>query len=481
MAMPALRSFAATAALLLMLADACPALDDDARGKAKQELQAINAQISILSHAFNLIHEVVAPSVVSIHTRATVSSQFPWEGRREAQVEVGEGSGFVVAADDKDSYILTNAHVVLQTNNGEFVHGVNDLPVGYDSIVVQCNDNRVVDATYVGYSIDTDLAVLKIAVPRLPVVDWGDSDHARVGDWVLALGYPFGVGYSATSGIVSATDRSTGVYESVQGLESFIQTDAAINPGNSGGPLVGLDGRILGVNSSIISRAGGNVGIGFAIPANLARHVAEDLIAVGHVRWPGIGIDMDTITSEQAEALGLPAVQTVRITRVLPQTPAATSDLAAKDLVLAVNQMPIQSLMSFRARIASCRIGDPLTLKVWRDGKVIERKVVPIDREQILALRRAAPEPAGQDQDVDLPGFGMHLGTDDAPGLVVTDVTAGGVADQAKLQLGDRLLHERTLKDLRTRDDAAELATRHELVVEVLRDGRGFWVRLKRP
>ena len=481
MAMTVLRSVAAAAACALFLSDAY-ALDDDARSKAKQELQAINGQISILSHAFNLIHEVVAPSVVSIHTRATIS-QFPWEGQREAQVEVGEGSGFVVAADDNVSYILTNAHVVLQTSNEQFVLGVNNQPVGYDSIQVQLNDNRVVDASYVGTDLNTDLAVLKISVPHLAVIDWGDSDLARVGDWVLALGYPFGVGYSATSGIVSATDRSTGVYKSVQGLESFIQTDAAINPGNSGGPLVGLDGKIIGVNASIFnSGGGGSVGVGFAIPANLARRVAEDLIAYGHVRPPGIGIDMGEVTPEQAETLGLPAVPGVRVVRVYPDTPAATSDLEPNDLVLAVNQMPILSMMSFRARMASCRIGVPMVIRVWRAGKTIERTVIPVDREQIIAKSNAARAamPAAQDADVDLPGFGMHLGTDDSPGLVVTDIVVGGIADQAKLQLGDRLLHERTLKDLRTRDDAVALSTRKEIIVEILRDNLGFWVKLKK-
>ncbi len=468
----------ARVALIAACALAAPhahALDESARAKAKDELAALGKEIAVLSRAFNLVDEVVAPSVVAIKTREEMSAAYSWSGDTTSrEVEVGEGSGFVFHTDDKFSFILTNSHVVLQTNHEqEFVRGRNNQPVGYDRLVVQLNDNRQVEAEYVGFDLSTDLAVIKIPVPHLPTIDWGNSDAVHVGDWVLALGYPLGVGYSATSGIVSATDRSTGIYEAMRGLESFIQTDAAINPGNSGGPLVSIEGKIIGVNANILSSTHVNIGIGFAIPSNLARHVAEDIVANGHVRWPGIGVDMDLLTAEQAQQLGLPAVQTVRITRVLPKSPASEGGLQKNDIVLAVNTMRIQSLMNFRARVASCRIGEPMALRIWRAGKEVEEKILPVDRDEILKQR-------SQEQDVELKGFGLRVGTDDGPGLVVTGVEPDSPAGVAEFAVGDRLLHERTLRELRTLDDAAALAKRKEVTLQVLRDNRSFLVRLRR-
>ncbi|MBA3710097.1 MAG: trypsin-like peptidase domain-containing protein [Planctomycetes bacterium] len=467
---------------LFTFAAALPAgaMDDVSRQKAKDELLALGKELSVLSRAFNLVHEVAAPCVVSIHTR--VSNPFPWGGQVTAgEVEVGEGSGFIFSADEHASFILTNAHVVLQTNHEqEFVRARDNKPVGYDRLVVQLNDNRQVEAEYVGFDLSTDLAVLKVAIPRLPTCDWGNSDQVHVGDWVVALGYPLGVGYSATSGIISATDRSTGIYEAVRGLESFIQTDAAINPGNSGGPLISIEGRIIGVNANILSRTGSNIGIGFAIPSNLARHVGEDLLAHGHVRWPGIGIDMDVLAPEQAQELGLAPVQAVRVIQVLAKTPAKAGGLEVNDIILAVNQLPIQSLMQFRARVASCRVGEAMGLRIWRGGKLLDKQVVPVDRDEIIKQRAQLEDASGDAHDVELKGFGLRLGTDDRPGLVVTQVVEGTPGDAAKLQVGDRLLHEHSLHELRTLADAAKLAKLREITIEVFRDGRSYWVRMRR-
>ncbi|MBA2481815.1 MAG: trypsin-like peptidase domain-containing protein [Planctomycetes bacterium] len=476
--MPAPRLVAAICLLVTAVAP-CRGLDDDARQKAKDELLALGKQLSVLSRAFNLVHEVVAPCVVSIHTRAQVSTPIGWGLQQSGEVEVGEGSGFVFASDERASWMLTNAHVVLQTNHDqEFVRGRDNKPVGYDRLIVQLNDNRQVEAEYVGFDLSTDLAVVKVAIPHLPTCDWGNSDQVHVGDWVVALGYPLGVGYSATSGIVSATDRSTGIYDAMRGLESFIQTDAAINPGNSGGPLVSIEGRIIGVNANILSRTGSNVGIGFAIPSNLARHVAEDLIANGRVRWPGIGIDMDVLAPEQAQELGLAPVQAVRIIHVLPKTPAKAGGLDINDVILAVNTLPIQSLMQFRARVASCRVGEPMALRIWRAGKVLDKQVTPVDRDEILKNRAQQAEAATHD--LAISDFGMSLATDDRPGLVVTEIQAGSPADAAHLAVGDRLLHERSLGELRTLEDASKITKRKEVTVEVLRDGKGYWVRMRK-
>jgi serine protease Do len=290
--------FRCITALAITAALTAVAAEDPAYAKAREELAKVAPQAFMLSRAFNLIHEIASPSVVSIHTREQFRLLNGIEMREEVrEIEVGEGSGFAFAwkagKDDKDpgeTFILTNSHVVLQTNqHQQFVRGARNQPVPYDRISIHTNNNRTYDSELVGVDLETDLAVLRVAGTHIQPVEWGDSDQARVGDWVIALGFPFGKGYSATSGIISATDRSTGIYSGVRGFENFIQTDAAINPGNSGGPLFSLEAKVMGVNASIFSPTGVNVGLGFAIPANLARRVAEDLRDHGKVSRPMVG------------------------------------------------------------------------------------------------------------------------------------------------------------------------------------------------
>jgi S1-C subfamily serine protease len=456
------------------------------RDRARAELRQLGQELAKLSRAFNLIHEIVAPSVLSIHTKEIDRRLYAFSGHQVIrEVDVGEGSGFVFASNAKASFILTNSHVVLQTDHEQdFVRGQNREPVGYDKVKVVLNDNREVDAEYVGYYLPADLAVLKIAIPNLPAVEWADSDQAKVGDWVVALGYPMGVGYSATSGIISATDRSTGIYQSVGGFDSFIQTDAAINPGNSGGPLVNMMGQVVGINASIISRTGNNIGLGFAIPANLARRVAEDLLEHGHVSRPIIGVQIEDVSPDQAKALGMPQVQTVRVTSVVPGSPAETAGIANGDVILAVNQAKVVSLQQFQARVASCKLGAAITLRIWRGGSEKDYPMVPVAEEE-LNKKLAAFAKDGEDRrGVPLKDVGLWLGVDDQSGLKVTAVEAGSIAAKAGLVPGDRLLHERTLGALRTLDDAsqlgAQLAKRHEVVVQVYHEGRSIWLRLRR-
>ncbi len=468
--------------LLLLAALPLHALDEEARTKAREELRELGTDLQKLSRVFNLVHEVVAPSVVAIHTRSqeAVPYRTPFGGvffGGSREVEVGEGSGFVFASDDKASYIITNSHVVLRMNEQQqFERDRNGRYVGYDRIAVELNDGREVDAEYVGWSVETDLAVLKVPLGKLPPIEWADSDKVHVGDWVVALGYPLGVGYSATSGIVSATERSTGIYKPVGGFESFIQTDAAINPGNSGGPLVDITGRIVGVNSNILSRTGANIGLGFAIPSNLVRRVGEDLLLHGEVKWPGIGVDAEELTPEQTVGLGLPAGTAVRFAHVYPETPAERGGLAAGDVVLAVGGVRVAGQMQFRSRLAACRIGQEVPITVWRGGKAIERTVVPVALEDIKKKRSTVrPE-----DEVDLKAFGLHLGADGQQGLVVTEIDPKGLAAQAGIEPGDRILAERTAGALRTADEAKPLARRQEITIQVLKDARTFWLRMRR-
>ena len=464
------------------LAPSALALDEDARIKARGELRELGTDLQKLSRVFNLVHEVVAPSVVAIHTRSreAVPYRTPFGGiffGGSREVQVGEGSGFIVATDDKTSYLVTNSHVVLRMGeNQEFERDRNGRYIGYERITVELNDGREVDAEYVGWSVETDLAVLKIPLGKLPATEWADSDKVHVGDWVVALGYPLGVGYSATSGIVSATERSTGIYKPVGGFESFIQTDAAINPGNSGGPLVDITGRIVGVNSNILSRTGANIGLGFAIPANLVRRVAEDLIRHGEVKWPGIGVDAQQLTADQAATLGLPAGTAVRLDHIYPETPAERGGLQDGDVVLAVGGIKVAGAMQFRSRLAACRIGQEVPLTIWRGGKQIDKLVVPVALEEIQKKRSQIRA----EEEVALKAFGLHLGSDGQPGLVITEVDPKGLAAQAGLEPGDRVLAERNQGALKTVEEARNLARRQEVVLQVVKDGRKLWYRLRR-
>jgi S1-C subfamily serine protease len=468
--------------LLLFCAGLCPAPDDTQRELLRSELRKASEELARMSRAVNLIHELVAPSVVSIHTREQQRLANLFSGRLiTREVEVGEGSGFVFHSDATGSWILTNSHVVLQTNNEQqFIQGRNGQPVGYDRIKVVLTDTRELDAEYVGVYLESDLAVLKVTEPHLPALEWADSDGAKVGDWVVALGYPLGVGYSATSGIISATDRSTGIYQGIGGFDSFIQTDAAINPGNSGGPLVDLHGQVVGINASIISKTGSNIGLGFAIPANLARRVADDLRQHGRVRRPMVGVSLDDLPPAKAKAMGLPQAQSVIITGVVPESPAAAAGLESGDVILAINRTRIVSLQQFQARVASSTLGQPITLRVWRSGKEIDQAVVPIAEDEIRSKLANAARDTALRRGTALEGFGVWLAADDQAGLRITAVEPGSVAEQAKLKPGDRLLNERAHGPLRTTDDATALGGRRELVLQVYQEGRSFWLRLRR-
>jgi len=441
------------------------------RDQQRAELAKLADQASILSRAFGLIHELAAPSVVSIHTREQFRVLNRSEMRAEVrQVEVGEGSGFIIQSDDKASFILTNAHVVCQTNSQQrFQFDIAGKPLTYAGIGVATNDNRTLDATVVGVDIQTDLAVLRISEPNLPTVVWGNSDLVRVGDWVLAEGYPFGKGYSATAGIVSATDRSTGIYNGVRGFEAFIQTDAAINPGNSGGPLFDLRGEVIGINANIISPTGSNAGLGFAIPSNLARRVAEDLLDDGELSRPMIGVEIQELAAEDVAGLGLSRIHTLGIAKVVPGSPAEKGGLLAGDVVLAINKLPIVNWQQFRAKIAATRPGEPMEFKVWRNGAAVEAVLIPISENQLT--NRIG---------VTLPGFGLLLGGDDKAGLAILHVEPGSLGEQAGLTPGDRLLHERTAGAMQSLDDVRAIANQRELVVQVIRSGRSVWLRLRR-
>jgi Do/DeqQ family serine protease len=314
-----------------------------------------------------------SPAVVSITASKTSTrnphSGDPWFqfffGDRESRPEtqVGLGSGVIVSP---EGFLLTNNHVI---------EGASDIDV-------QLTDGRSAPAKVVGTDPDSDVAVLKIELDRLPVMAFGNTDGLQVGDVVLAIGNPFGVGQTVTSGIVSALGRD---HLGINTFENFIQTDAAINPGNSGGALVDANGNLLGINTAIYSRSGGSMGIGFAIPANIARQVMEGLIQDGHVTRGWIGVEPRDLTPEIAETLNLPVRQGVLITGVLQNGPASDGGMLPGDVVVKVADSRVLNTAQLLNAVASLKPQTVASVVVQRGDKSLDLEITVAQRPKNLA------------------------------------------------------------------------------------------------
>ncbi|MDE2268128.1 MAG: S1C family serine protease [Thiomonas sp.] len=298
------------------------------------------------------------PAVVSITTSKAprrLPGRDPWlrqfQGSR--QPTVGLGSGVIVSP---DGYILTNNHVI----------------EGADQIEVKLSDGREARATLVGRDPDTDLAVLRIGLNKLPVITFGSDANAHVGDVVLAIGYPFGVGQTVTQGIISALGRTQ---LGINTFENFIQTDAAINPGNSGGALVDANGNLIGINTAIFSRSGGSLGIGFAVPVSTARNVMQQLISTGQVVRGWIGVEPQDVTDQLARTLNLPHPEGVVIIGVLRKGPADEAGVRAGDVVLDVAGKPVVNTGQLLNAVAALTPGSEAAIKVLRGGKATTLQV----------------------------------------------------------------------------------------------------------
>ena len=312
-----------------------------------------------------------SPAVVSINTsksRAQSKSQDPWsryfQGEPDDDNPAGLGSGVIVSP---EGHILTNNHVVEDA----------------DDIEVVLTDGRRASAKVIGTDPESDLALLKITMDKLPVIVLGQSDTLRVGDIALAIGNPFGVGQTVTSGIVSALGRNQ---LGINTFENFIQTDAAINPGNSGGALVDANGHLIGINTAIYSRSGGNMGIGFAIPVATALSVMKDLIRDGKVTRGWIGVEPQDLSPELAATFNLPgrvgqeALSGVVITGVLQNGPAAKAGVRAGDVIVKVNNLPVGNVSELLRSVASLQPGAQAQLQVWRRQGLTELSVTPSQR-----------------------------------------------------------------------------------------------------
>ncbi len=336
--------------------------------------------------------------------------------------ERGQGSGFIIS---KDGYILTNNHVV------------GDV----DKITVELQDGRKFEnARLIGTDPDSEVALIKIEGNNFPVLPMGNSDKIEIGDWVIAIGNPFGLSETVTVGVISAVGRSN---VHIAAYEDFIQTDAAINPGNSGGPLIDLDGKVIGINTAIFSQSGGYMGIGFAIPINMARNIEQQLKSHGKVSRGYLGIYGQDITPEMAKLLQLKSSQGVIVASIEKDSPAEKAGLKSHDVLLEMSGKKIESYDSFRNKVAMLKPDSRITFLLSRDGKTTEITVTLAERPTEVAQGN---QPKGRQQSQEALGIEVQSLTKDlaerfgyalGQGVIVTRVVPGSPAADAGVQPGD--------------------------------------------
>ena len=356
----------------------------ETQDRLEQQLGDIPANLDTtaaarLSGAFRAAAARALPAVVQIRTVAVTEIPVGFmpglQQELRPQRTQGTGSGFVF---DERGYILTNYHVVQNAV----------------TVQVAMLDGREYTAEVVGSDPNTDVAVIRIdpGDRELPLIEIGESDRLRVGDWVIALGNPLGLTFTATAGIVSAKARSIGILaESGAGetaLEAFIQTDAAINPGNSGGPLVDLNGRVIGINTAIESPTGYFTGAGFAIPIALAKKVADDIVQYGTVHRPRLGVAIADVNAADAEVYGLPSVSGVEVTAVTPGTPADRAGIQLGDVILKINDETVNTVPDLQSRVARFQPGDRVTVGFVRYGRAM---TTTVELGEFAAQRVATP------------------------------------------------------------------------------------------
>ncbi len=413
--------------------------------------EAALARAVDVSLAFQAIARNVTPAVVSIQavTEQRVrgfsgDEAFDELLRRHfggggggVQRGASTGSGVIVSA---DGYILTNNHVVENATR----------------VRVQLDDGREVDAKIVGTDPDTDVAVLKIEGNGFSFAKLGDSDDTNIGETVIAIGSPFGLSQTVTSGIISAKGRR--ISGTARGnvstqFEDFLQTDAAINPGNSGGPLVNLRGEVIGINTAIFSRTGGSVGIGFAIPANMARSVMESLISTGKVQRGWLGVSYQPLNDQLARMAQFAGSAGVYVSNVVPGSPAEAAGLKPDDIIVEVNGRPVRDANAFRARIATMPPDRDVALVVFREGKKTNLTARLGNAAQALAATddtTPADNPLGVAVRTVNDQIREEMGDRRAEGVVIVSVKPGSPADQLGLQPGDVIfrLNRAVLRDV---------------------------------
>ncbi len=472
---------AAGAVLVVAALVVLPGLE---RNPVQADVNTGIAQANALSEAFTHIADTASPAVVYIQVKKAMGRQnmqfgpqggIPEEffrrffgpdfngpqqrGRRAPQndnpVPVGQGTGFIVS---RDGYIITNHHVV------------GDM----DEIEVQLADGRKFDAEVIGSDSETEIALIKIEADDLPVLPLGDSDGLRVGEWVLAIGSPFGLQHTVTSGIVSARSRgNVGITE----YADFIQTDAAINPGNSGGPLLNLAGEVIGVNTAIYSRSGGSMGIGFAIPVNMVKFVKDQLLEHGSISRGYLGVGIQNLTDDLAQWFG-DETKGVLISSVMEDSPADKAGLKRDDVVVGYNGQPVEEVGSFRSRVASTPPGTQVDLDIVRGGKKLNKsvKIGTLDEgEAMVTAQRngAKSKPLGLSLQNLTDDLAQRFGYDDAAGVVVTEVLPRSAAAAAGIEPGHLIVevNRQAVRNVREFQDAVDSGDEGDSVLLLVRDG----------
>lgn len=394
---------------------------------ANSLLDAISGSTTSSAASLAPMLEKVSPGVVSIEvegkSKAQTRSRIPEEfrfffgddffgnGQSQSRNFKGLGSGAIVNAEK--GYVLTNNHVIAKA----------------DKITVKLNDGREFKAKLVGTDPQSDVALIQIENPKnLTEIKFADSDKLRVGDFAVAIGNPFGLGQTVTSGIVSALGRSTG--NSDKGYENYIQTDAAVNQGNSGGPLINLQGELVGINTAIISPSGGNAGIAFAIPSNMARNIANQILEYGEVKRGMLGIKGGELNPDLAKEFGIDAQKGAFVSEVLPKSAAEKAGLKAGDVIVEMNGKAISSFSELRAKVATSGVGKEIELTYLRDNK----------RESVKVKLQSSDDKQASAKDLSPAVKGAQFSAynkDGVKGVEVSDIKKGSTAEMRGLKKGD--------------------------------------------
>lgn len=370
------------------------------------------------------------------------------------------GSGFIISP---DGYVVTNSHVVK----------------GAKDIKVTLWDGRNYDAKLVGMDEATDISILKIDLKGLPFLKFGDSDSLRVGDWVIAIGNPFGLGHTVTVGVVSAKGRSLGIAR----YEDFIQTDAAINPGNSGGPLLNLKGEVIGINTAILNPSGmaTYAGIGFAIPSSLASGIVSSLIKEGKVKRAWLGVYIQEVSPEIAKAMGLPEPFGALVTEVLSGSPAEKAGLKRGDIIIEFDGKKVKSFRELPLMVSLSPVNKKSTLKVIRDGRELSFEIVLMempDESKIAQQPGEQEQQETQEEGIYLKNFGMRI-KDSPNGPQIVAVDPGSAANMAGINQGD-IIVEVNRKEVKSASDVEKLLKDQKSALFLLnRGGRYVYVAIR--
>ena len=387
---------------------------------------------------------------------------FQREHPSKKRMIVGQGSGFIV---DERGYIITNYHVIKDAAK----------------ILVKLQDNREFEADVIGVDVQSDIAIVKIAAGKLPVLSFGNSDLLEVGEWVVALGNPFGLSHTMTAGIVSAKGRNN---VGISDYEDFIQTDAAINPGNSGGPLVNLSGDVIGINTAIFTQSGGYMGIGFAIPSNMAQTIIQQLIQSGKVTRGYLGIKIQDLTPELIKSFNYKGSNGILIAEVIADSPASQGGLLQGDIIIKLNGQQVESVAMFRKTIALSEIGSRQELEVLRKNqhKKISIQIAKLPAMQTLQSRSASAvlEKVGLRVQELNPEKSKALGVS-GPGVLITEVIPGSSAATSGLIANSLIIeaNRQKITDIASLNAVLDQSTGGLLLLLVYIRGEYWYVTLR--